>query len=48
MQRSWRENGQLYNNYEARDGRTFGLKRANLCFSLDDEEVILKSENPVK
>ncbi|MEM9260730.1 MAG: hypothetical protein AAGA62_13870, partial [Bacteroidota bacterium] len=27
-QQSWRENGKLYNNYEARAGRSFGLKRA--------------------
>ncbi|MEM1359456.1 MAG: toxin-antitoxin system YwqK family antitoxin [Bacteroidota bacterium] len=40
-QQSWRENGKLYNNYEARAGRIFGLKRANLCFSLASEEVQL-------
>ena len=39
LQQSWRENGKIYNNYEAKDGRIFGLKRASLCFSLKDEEL---------
>ena len=39
LQQSWRENGKLYNNYEARDGRIFGLKRAKLCYGLDDEII---------
>lgn len=38
-QQSWRENGKVYCNYEAINGRIFGLKRANLCYKLDDEEV---------
>ena len=42
MQRSWRENGKVYNNYEAKHGRIFGLKRASLCFQLDDEEIQIK------
>ncbi len=45
LQQSWRENGKLYNNYEARHGRIFGLKRASLCFSLENEEVVLQSQN---
>ena len=40
MQRAWRENGKTYVNYEAKNGRIYGLKRANLCFELDDETVI--------
>jgi len=39
MQRAWRENGKIYNNYEARNGRIFGLKRANLCFELSNEII---------
>ncbi len=39
LQQSWRENGKLYCNYEARNGRIFGLKRANLCYELEDENV---------
>lgn len=39
LQKAWRENGKIYSNYEARDNRIFGLKRANLCFELSDEEV---------
>ena len=40
IQQSWRENGKIYNNYEAKNGRIFGLKRANLCYELTDEEVV--------
>jgi antitoxin component YwqK of YwqJK toxin-antitoxin module len=39
MQKAWRENGKIYNNYEAKNGRIFGLKRASLCFQLEDEIV---------
>ncbi|RMG79000.1 MAG: toxin-antitoxin system YwqK family antitoxin, partial [Bacteroidetes bacterium] len=39
LQQSWRKNGKLYNNYEAKNGRIFGLKRANLCFQLDNENI---------
>ena len=34
IQRAWRENGKLFANYEARDGRVYGLKRVNLCYEL--------------
>jgi antitoxin component YwqK of YwqJK toxin-antitoxin module len=40
MQRAWRQNGKIYNNYEVKNGRIFGLKRANLCYGLDDEKII--------
>ena len=40
MQKAWRENGAIYNNYEAKNGRIFGLKRANLCYELEDEIVV--------
>jgi len=39
MQKAWRENGKIYNNYKAINGRIFGLKRATLCFELDNEIV---------
>ena len=39
MQQAWRRNGKIYNNYEAKNGRIFGLKRANLCFQLEEEIV---------
>jgi len=39
MQTAWRQNGKIYNNYEAKNGRIFGLKRANLCYELKEEEV---------
>lgn len=39
MQRAWRENGALYVNYEARNGRIFGLKKAGLCYEIEDEMV---------
>ena len=37
MQQAWRENDEIYNNYEAKKGRIFGLKKANLCYELDNE-----------
>lgn len=39
IQRAFRKNGALFANYEARDGRIFGLKRASLCYELDEEEI---------
>jgi len=40
LQRAWRPNGAIYNNYEARDGRIYGLRRSKLCFQLTEEEVV--------
>lgn len=39
IQQAFRKNGDLFANYEAREGRIFGLKRAALCFGLEDEEI---------
>lgn len=39
MQQAFRKNGVLYANYEAKDGRSYGLKKASLCFDIDDEEI---------
>lgn len=39
IQQAWRKNGKLYVNYEARNGRIFGLKRANLCYELTNERI---------
>lgn len=39
MQKAFRKNGDLFANYEARAGRIFGLKRAALCFGLENEKV---------
>ncbi|WP_159577912.1 toxin-antitoxin system YwqK family antitoxin [Alteromonas sp. KUL106] len=41
LQQAWRTNGKLYVNYENVNGRIFGMKKANLCFGLDNEELIL-------
>ena len=41
-QQAWLENGKLYVNYEAKNGRIFGLRRANSCYKLEDEKVITK------
>lgn len=41
-QKAWLANGKLYVNYEAKNGRIFGLKRANSCYKLEDEKVITK------
>lgn len=40
MQKAWLENGTLYVNYEAKNGRIFGMRRANSCYQLKDEVVI--------
>lgn len=42
LQQAFRKNGALYANYEAKNGRVFGLKRSNLCYELDNEEIIYK------
>ncbi len=39
IQQAFRKNGELFANYEAREGRTFGLKRSALCFGLEDESI---------
>lgn len=39
LQRAFRTNGVLFANYEAKNGRIFGLKKANLCYSLEDESI---------
>ena len=39
MQKGYRKNGDLYANYEAREGRIFGLKKAALCYGLEDEKI---------
>ncbi len=40
MQQAFRKNGDLYANYEAKEGRIYGLKRSSLCFGLEDEKVM--------
>lgn len=42
LQQAFRKNGVLYANYEARNGRVFGLKRSNLCYELDNEQIVYK------
>lgn len=39
LQKAWLENGKLYVNYEARNGRIFGMRRANSCYKLKNEIV---------
>ncbi|WP_084370927.1 toxin-antitoxin system YwqK family antitoxin [Reichenbachiella faecimaris] len=41
-QQAFRKNGVVYANYEAKNGRVFGLKRSNLCYELDDEQVVYR------
>ena len=43
LQKAWLKNGTLYINYEAKNGRIFGMKRANSCYQLEDE-VVVRSE----
>ncbi len=40
FQKAWLANGKLYVNYEAKNGRIFGLRRANSCYRLEDEVII--------
>ena len=42
FQKAWLANGKLYVNYEAKNGRIFGMRRANSCVRLEDEVVIRK------
>ncbi len=43
LQKAWLQNGKLYVNYEAKNGRIFGMKRANSCYQLEDE-IVVRSE----
>ena len=40
LQQAWLQNGTLYVNYEAKNGRVFGMQRANSCYKLEDEKII--------
>lgn len=40
LQQAFRKNGVLYANYEAINGRTFGMRRSSLCYELQNEEVV--------
>ena len=39
MQQAWLPNGKIYVNYQAKNGRIFGLKKSVLCYELDNEVV---------
>ena len=39
LQQGWRRNGALFSNFEYRNGRAYGLRNANLCVEVDDEQV---------
>ena len=43
IQKAWLSNGKLYVNYEAKNDRIFGLMRANSCYKLKDEQVVLNT-----
>jgi len=40
LQQAWLENGKLYVNYETKNGRIFGMRKANSCYKLEDETII--------
>jgi len=40
LQKAWLKNGTLYVNYEAKNGRIFGMRRANSCYQLKNETVV--------
>ncbi|MFY0592311.1 toxin-antitoxin system YwqK family antitoxin [Roseivirga sp.] len=44
IQQAFRENGALYANYEARGGRIFGLKKAALCYGLEEESFQARND----
>lgn len=44
IQQAFRKNGVLYANYEAKEGRIFGLKKAELCYGLEDQKVKYEAE----
>lgn len=39
LQKAWRKNGKLYANYEAVNGRIFGLLGSNMCYEVENEKV---------
>ena len=39
LQQAFRKNGVLFANYEAKEGRVFGLKKAALCFGLENQKI---------
>lgn len=39
IQQAFRKNGELYANYEAKSGRIFGLRKASLCYGIEEENV---------
>jgi len=39
LQKAWRKNGKLYANYEAINGRFFGLRGSNMCYQVSKEGV---------
>jgi antitoxin component YwqK of YwqJK toxin-antitoxin module len=43
LHQAWLENGKIYANYEVKNGRIFGLKRSNLCYQLNDENIQYKN-----
>tara|TARA_R110002072_G_scaffold23949_2_gene81893 strand:- start:3167 stop:3778 length:612 start_codon:yes stop_codon:yes gene_type:complete len=40
LQKAWLINGTLYINYEAKNGRIFGMRKTNSCYSLENETII--------
>ena len=42
FQKAWLANGKMYVNYEAKNGRVFGMRRATSCVRLEDEVIIRK------
>lgn len=40
LQQAWLKNGKLYVNYEAKNGRIFGMKRFNSCYKLENEILV--------
>lgn len=48
IQQGFRKNGKLFANYEAKNGRIFGLKKASLCFGLEDQKIQASKKKTLK
>ena len=47
LQQAWLENGRIYVNYEAKNGRIFGMNRTNLCYILKRQLLNKIKRHPV-
>ncbi len=41
LQQAWLKNEKMYVNYEAKSVKIFGMRQANSCYKLENEDVAL-------